>query len=381
MTDKPKTTHTVGPSVSSPSWQEIELQDLDAGCELPTTKRTQHGVSLWPLVALVAVYITWSTTFGAMRVGLNTLHPSVLVAQRYGWTVLLFAPFVDKRVWRLPPKALLANGLAGLLMFGIGNSLTPFNLQVIPTGVAAAVAALNPFWMIALSWVLPPRETVSPSLMAALLLGFFGLMLVLSPDMPHWFSGSRPIIGAVLLQMLAGLGWCWGSMISRQMHQTMPEASQTGFRFQLGLVVQQNIVAVVLMTLVASWQGLHPWGYLTHLADYVAEPSLIRWPSVLSVLYLVVFGSGIGMVSYLYALQTLPLALTGTFAYVTPVLTAVLGVWLLNEPSHWQLMVGMGIIVISVILIQWLVAKQAMPAHQLSSKESVALVDTLEIPL
>jgi drug/metabolite transporter (DMT)-like permease len=63
------------------------------------------------------------------------------------------------------------------------------------------------------------------------------------------------------------------------------------------------------------------------------------------------------------------------------VLTAALGVWLLNEPAQWQLAVGMGIIVVSVVLIQWLVAKQAMPAHQLSSKESVALVDTLEVPL
>ncbi|MDH4379904.1 MAG: EamA family transporter [Vampirovibrionales bacterium] len=354
---------------------------------MPTTTPTASQLTrpkpslFWGYVALVAVYITWSTTFGAMRVGLNSLHPSVLVAQRYGWTVLLFAPFVDKRVWRLPAKALLANGLAGLLMFGVGNSLTPFNLQIIPTGVAAAVVALNPFWMIALSWVLPPREQVSPSIMAALILGFSGLMLVLSPDIPHWFSGHRPIISAVILQMVAGLAWCWGSMISRQMHQTVDEASHTGFRFQLGLVVQQNIVAVVLMTLVATWQGLHPWDYLTHLSDYAAQPSLIRWPSVFSVLYLVVFGSGIGMVGYLYSLQTLPLALTGTFAYVTPVLTAALGVWLLNEPSHWQLMVGMGVIVISVVLIQWLVAKQAMPAHDLSSKDAVALVDTLEIPL
>ncbi|MFN8614852.1 MAG: EamA family transporter [Vampirovibrionales bacterium] len=280
-------------------------------------------VNYWPYVAMVAVYLSWSTTFAAMRVGIETLPPAVLTALRYGWTVLLFAPFVDGRVWRLPPRVWGMNALVGLLIFGLGNSLTPFNLQIIPTGVAAAVVALNPFWLLALSWVLPPKERVTPGVLGALVLGLGGLLLVLSPDMPYWFKGGHSaVLTAVLWQIVASFGWSLGSMLARWLHQAEPQAAHLGFRFQLGLVVQQNLVAALALTGVAVWQGHHPWAFMTQGFSL----QVLHQPHVWAVAYLVVMGTGIGMVCYLYALQTLPLALTGTFAYVTPVLTAVLGV-------------------------------------------------------
>lgn len=57
----------------------------------------------------------------------------------------------------------------------------------------------------------------------------------------------------------------------------------------------------------------------------------IPWQAWTSIAYLVVFGSILSFIAYLYALQNLPTEQVALYAYVNPMVAVVLGWLLLNE--------------------------------------------------
>jgi drug/metabolite transporter (DMT)-like permease len=60
----------------------------------------------------------------------------------------------------------------------------------------------------------------------------------------------------------------------------------------------------------------------------------------------------IGMSCYLYTLDRLPVTISSTFAYVTPVITALLGHWFLGEAIPPTMVAGMLVIFMGIALIQ-----------------------------
>jgi drug/metabolite transporter (DMT)-like permease len=65
----------------------------------------------------------------------------------------------------------------------------------------------------------------------------------------------------------------------------------------------------------------------------------------------------IGFVAYIWLLQNAPISLTATYAYVNPLVAVFLGNWLANEPLTPRILAAAGIIIGSVIFINW--ARQA----------------------
>jgi drug/metabolite transporter (DMT)-like permease len=67
--------------------------------------------------------------------------------------------------------------------------------------------------------------------------------------------------------------------------------------------------------------------------------------------YLVVFGSVFAFTSYVIALKLLPINIVMTYAYVNPVLALFLGWLLLNEPITPRILLGAGLVLLSVFII------------------------------
>jgi len=81
------------------------------------------------------------------------------------------------------------------------------------------------------------------------------------------------------------------------------------------------------------------------------HPSAFSAQSLWSVAYLIVFGSWIGFVAYVWLLRVTPISLVGTYAYVNPVIAVFLGWALLNEVLVARTLVAAAIIVVGVALI------------------------------
>lgn len=74
--------------------------------------------------------------------------------------------------------------------------------------------------------------------------------------------------------------------------------------------------------------------------------------------YLVVFGSGVAYLAYLWLLQVRTPTVVGTYAYVNPVVAVLLGAGLAHEIISFQQVMGLLAILGGVWLINRPVARQ-----------------------
>jgi drug/metabolite transporter (DMT)-like permease len=91
--------------------------------------------------------------------------------------------------------------------------------------------------------------------------------------------------------------------------------------------------------------------------------SSISTRSILSLLYLMVFGSLIGFVAYTWLLRNAPITLVSTYAYVNPLIAILLGNRLAQEVLNLRILSAAIIIIFSVFLINNNILKK-LPTKQ-----------------
>jgi drug/metabolite transporter (DMT)-like permease len=73
---------------------------------------------------------------------------------------------------------------------------------------------------------------------------------------------------------------------------------------------------------------------------------------ILSVLYLIIFGSIVGFTAYGYLLRHVPPAKAATYAYVNPIVAVLLGALVLSEPIEARTILATVIILGGVGIVQ-----------------------------
>ncbi len=77
----------------------------------------------------------------------------------------------------------------------------------------------------------------------------------------------------------------------------------------------------------------------------------VSWSSIKAVMYLIVFGSLVGYLSYIWLLSVRPPSLVGTYAYVNPVVAVFLGWSIEGESISLMQVVALGVILGGVIMV------------------------------
>jgi drug/metabolite transporter (DMT)-like permease len=81
------------------------------------------------------------------------------------------------------------------------------------------------------------------------------------------------------------------------------------------------------------------------------DPAAVSSRSLYGLLYLITVGSIIGFGSYIWLLQSAPISLVATYAYVNPIVAVLLGFWLGNETLEPRIWLATAIIIGSVMFI------------------------------
>jgi drug/metabolite transporter (DMT)-like permease len=193
------------------------------------------------------------------------------------------------------------------------------------------MVASIPLWVVLIDAIRPRGPKPDWKIMLGVLLGFGGIALLVTSS-----GGTSPAdqsdLPALLVLLLAALIWSYGSIYGRD--ADMPESSLLG----TGIEMLGGAAGLILVgTLLGEWGHLRP-----------AEISI---NSALGVLYLILFGSLVGFVSYSWLLRNAPLSLVSTYAYVNPVVAVFLGAWIGREVITGAIVVAASIIVGSVAVI------------------------------
>jgi drug/metabolite transporter (DMT)-like permease len=293
------------------------------------------------LVAFAAVYIVWGSTYLAIRIGIESFPPLILAGFRHLTAGLLLYP-VNR--WKSRVRPTMANWRAavvvGFLLLFAGNGGVCWAEQSVPSGVTALLVATVSLWLVFVDWLRPGGHRPVPKVVLGLLMGFAGMALLVGPE--HLGGSQRVDPWGAAVLVFASLAWACGSLYAK--HGGMPSSPMLG-------VAMQSLAGGMILLIVAFFTGeFH--------ALHFAAVSLRSW---LAIVYLILFGSGIGFSAYIYILHKSTAARVGTYAFVNPVVALFLGWLIAGEPITLRTALAAAVILTAVILV--ITAPQRIPAR------------------
>lgn len=300
--------------------------------EMEVTTETKRNVILL-IAAFAAVYIFWGSTYLAIKYAIETLPPFLMAGARFiiaGSILYVWARF-SKDYEKPTLKHWRTSLIVGTLLLLGGNGAVVLAQHYISSSLAALLVAVEPFWIVLLSWLWLKGARPNWKVALGLLVGFLGVYLLIGGQNNGAASGNNQIIGAFLV-IGGAFSWALGSMYG--VRATTPKSS-------LLTAGMQMLAGGAVLTVVGSLKG--EWATFN-----IADVSTNSW---FGFGYLVVFGSIISYTAYSWLLKNAKPANVATYAYINPVIAVFLGWLVAGETFTTQMLVGAGIIVGSVVLI------------------------------
>lgn len=310
----------------------------------PTSGTASVTVPRWQLIGgFLIIYLVWGSTYLAIKWGVQTIPPFFMGAVRflvagtvlYAWTRARGAAAPTRREWR-------DSAIVGTLLLFVGNGAVSWASQRVSSGLTSVLVATVPLWLV----LCEAYQGKRPRLMQVIgvAIGLVGVGLLVMPA--HGTTGARTTavdpIGAVVLA-LGSLSWTVGSLYSRTAHQARPASMAISMQMLTG-----GALLTLLSLSMGEWSRVHP-----------SQVSLV---SVMSLLYLITFGSLIGFSTYMWLLKVASPTAVGTYAYVNPVVAVLLGVVLGGERLPSLAWVAMAVIVGGVALVSLVDARRRAAA-------------------
>ncbi|HEY3210173.1 MAG TPA: EamA family transporter [Actinomycetota bacterium] len=298
---------------------------------LPDAWRHPGQVSpglIW--LALGAVYVIWGSTYTAIREAVLTLPPLFMASVRflvaggvlYAWAIRRGDRQGDRPGWPEWRSAFIV----GCLLLLVGNGGVVLAERSVPSGIAALVIATIPLWMAVIDRMFFGQR-LAPQAIAGLVLGFAGLAVLVGGT----GRGRLDPVGMAIL-LTAAVGWSIGSMYSRNARLPARPLVATAMEMLAG-----GVSLAIAGAVHGELGRIHPERFST--------------ASLLGLAYLIVFGSWVAFSAYIWLLRSAPISLVSTYAYVNPVVAALLGWLLLSEWITARTLVAGAVILVAVALI------------------------------
>lgn len=202
----------------------------------------------------------------------------------------------------------------------------------LPGGVAAVVGAVGPLVVMGLTWTLDHRRPPALALVAGVL-GVMGMAaLLLSP-------GARWDMVGVAAALVGTLCMAAGTFWSRRWRSDLPVLAFTGWQLLAGGVMLAPV----------AWAMDPPLPALTttHIAGY---------------LYLSLAGALVAYALWFRGIARLPSVAVSSLGLLSPVTAVLLGWVLLGQAMTGVSLVGMLVVLVSILAVQWAMSRAVLLA-------------------
>jgi drug/metabolite transporter (DMT)-like permease len=271
----------------------------------------------------------WSSSFMWIKIAVQEVGPITLVAFRvlFGFLFGIVVVFIQRVQWLHSFKEWIP-----LLVLGITNVAVPFFLiswgeQSIDSAVAAILDATVPLFTILIAHYLLHDDKMTMPKVLGLLIGFAGVVVLMSKDIGASFGS---VLGQLAV-VLASAFYAGSAVFARKTTEDTP-----GILRSAGPLISATAV---------MWLA-------TFLIERPVEipRSGITW---VALLFLGILGSGVAFVMAYYLIHEIGPTRTSMVTYLFPVGGVILGVIFLNEHLSWQLVVGTLLIIASLAVVNW----------------------------
>lgn len=281
-------------------------------------------------IALVFVCIVWGTTYLALRVGVMH-YPAFLFAgvrQVVSGIILVMIALMANKNKDISAKNILRQMLVGFLMLTVGNGCVTWGERTVPSGVAALICSAMPLFAVSFNLMSSQKEKFNTLIGVGMLLGTCGVALIFRQNLAA-LSDTGYLMG-ILAVLLATASWAMGSIVNKKNVNPVNPFFNSGLQLLFG-----GLFMLVISPAVDD---------LKHVELYNKE-------GLLSLVYLIIFGSVLGYGAYMYCLSKLPVGIATIYAYINPLVAVVLGYFLLGEELNIYTALAFATIVGSVFMV------------------------------
>lgn len=278
-------------------------------------------------LAFAVVYIVWSSTYLAIRIGVHELPPFLLAGIRFIIAGLIIGAISRWRGERWPATRTewRSVSVAALMFVLLGNGLVTWAEQWVPSNQAALIVTSSALWIAGFGTLGPKGVRLSGRVTLGLAIGFVGAAIMLLPkaELRLEFFGAR------LVLLLSAMCWGLGTALRRHDNIELPALAFAAWHMLIGGVVMT--VIGLLLGEASRWQ----W----------------TWAGLGALAYLTIFGSCLAYVCYTWLVNHTTPDKLGTVSYVNPALALLLGWWILDEtlaPVQW---LGIVVLFAGVLLV------------------------------
>lgn len=271
---------------------------------------------------MATLYVLWSSTYLAIRIGVHELPPLGMAGWRFLVAgAILFGILLVRREPMPSPRQARNAAFIGLFLVVGGNGLVTVAEKTVASGTAAILVATSSLWTTLLAGFLGIRPR--PLEWIGIAVGMAGIVLLNANDV----SLETSAVGVALV-LLASLLWAVGSILSLRLE--MPKSGLMSTAVQmLGAGLVLAIASPLFgerLPVAPSTSALLAWGYL-------------------------VFAGLAGFTAYNYALRNARPAVATSYVYVNPVLAVLLGAVILGESVTGFTIAAMGLVVAGVAFV------------------------------
>jgi len=287
------------------------------------------------IAAFAALYIIWGSTYIAIVLAIKDIPPFLMAGSRF--FIAGFLLYIWCRLQKQPvpgPDSLIRISFSGILMLFFGTGAVVWVEQFIPSGLTAIIVATLPLWFVIIDRHQWKYHFSNKSIIAGLLIGFAGVLVLFSDKKTISFTGDKIKLISIFVMLAGTISWAIGSLYSKY----RKVEGSTGMKASI-----QMMASGLLFILVGFIIGEH---------NQLVWNS-ISLNSVLALFYLIVMGSLVGYMAYVWLLSVKPPSLVGTYAYVNPVVAVFLGWLIANEQITRQQIVALVIILLGVLLVNF----------------------------
>lgn len=276
---------------------------------------------------LVLLSAIWGASFLLIRIAVDSFPPAWVALLRLFFGAAFLCAVMVARRRKLPPVRLIV----ALLLVAFFNNAIPFVLfplgeRAVPSNIAAVLNATTPIWTLLLGMGFLGRKAESGTL-PGVILGFLGVVLVV-------FSHTAAAASSSRRDYLLGIAFIAFASAAYAIATVLAKAKLAGLD-PIGLATTQLTFAGLMVAPVALL-GPHP--------------SAISLPSLLAVIGLGVFGSGLAYLMYYSLLDRVSSTRVVSVTYLGPIWGLFWG-RLAHESINAGAYIGVAIVIGGLVLL------------------------------
>jgi drug/metabolite transporter (DMT)-like permease len=297
-----------------------------------TEKEPSKGLVI---TAFAAVYIFWGSTYLGNLLAIKTIPPFIMAGTRFLLAGLILYTWCLFQGEKSPSfNSILKISFSGIMMLALGTGAVIWVEQYIPSGLTAVIVATVPLWFV----ILDKREWKyyfsNKLIIIGLLVGFAGVLLLFAGKGSMNIKSNKMQLISFIILLVGNICWAIGSLYSRY----KPVEGSTPLKAAIQLIAAG--ITSYIFALVNNEQE-----------HFILQQ--VSLTSITAVIYLVLFGSLVGYIAYIWLLSVRPPSIVGTYAYVNPVVAVFLGWLIIGEQISKQQIIALCVILVGVIMVNF----------------------------